>query len=486
MDAISRRSFLAISAGAAALPVWGRMAMAAETDVAIVGAGAAGIAAARKIAAAGRRVVILEAADRVGGRCVTDVGIFGVPFDLGAHWMHAPEQNPLAKLAPRTGLDIYPAPPGQKVRIGRRNAREGELEEFFAVMVRARRAIEDAARGKADMSVAQAMPKDLGEWLPSVEFYLGPFSCGKDFAELSVADVQRSSERDVDTYCRQGLGALLAKLAEGLPVQLSTPATRIGSGRGGLTVEAGGKGALQARAVIVTVSTNVLADSKLIPDLPKRQLDALNRVRLGAYERVALEIPDNPFGLARDELVFEKTDGKKTAALLGNVGGTSLAYVDVAGSFGRELASKGPREMTAFAMDWLDKLFGADVKKAVKRSHATQWSFSPYTQGAFSAASVGGQPSRRILMTEPLRDRVFYAGEAAHETLWGTVGGAWESGERAADLALKVLGPLPGTVPAQKTQPVKQQPARKQKPTRRQRAPQGQRFPGGTPQIINE
>jgi monoamine oxidase len=457
--------------------------MAAETDVAIVGAGAAGIAAARKLAAAGRRVVILEAADRIGGRCITDTATFGFPFDAGAHWLHAPDLNPLAKLAPRAGLEIYPAPPGQKIRIGRRNARESELEQFFSVLVRARRAIEDASRGKADMSLAQAMPKDLGEWSQSVEFYLGAFNCGKDFADLSVADFQRSSERDADAYCRQGFGTLLAKLGEALPVQLSTPVTRIvPQARGGITIETG-KGALQARTVIVTVSTNVLADGKLIPDLPKRQLDALTRLRLGHYERIALDIPDNPFGLARDDLVFEKTGGKQTAALLGNVGGSSLSYVDVAGSFGRELAAKGPHEMTAFAMEWLDKLFGSDVKKAVKRTHATQWAFAPYVQGAFSAAAVGGQPSRRILMTEPLRDRIFYAGEAAHETLWGTVGGAWESGERAADLALKIVSPPTGTVPAQKGQPARQ-PARKQPAAPRQQ--RRQQFPGGVPRIIND
>jgi monoamine oxidase len=355
-------------------------------------------------------------------------------------------------------------------------------------MVRARRAIEDASRGKADMSVAQAMPKDLGDWLPSVEFYLGPFSCGKDFAELSVADFLRSAERDTDAFCRQGFGSLLAKLAEGLPVQLSTPVLRINTqSRPGITLETG-KGALQARVVIVTVSTNVLAEGKLIPDLAKRQVDALSRLRLGHYERVALEIPGNPLGLARDDLVFEKADGKRTAALLGNVGGAPLAYVDVAGSFGRDLAAKGPREMTAFAMDWLEKLFGGDVKKAVKRTHATQWAQAPFVQGAFSAASVGGQPLRRILMTEPLRDRVFYAGEAAHETLWGTVGGAWESGERAADLALKVVTPQPAATPAQRparTQPAKTQPARaKQAPAPRQ--PQRQTFPGGVPRIAND
>ncbi len=487
MDAISRRSLLAMAAGLASVPAWGRLSMAAETDVVIVGAGAAGIAAARKIAAAGRGVMILEAADRVGGRCVTDTEIFGTPFDLGAHWLHAPDQNPLAKLAPRTGLEIYPAPPGQKMRIGRRNAREGELEQFFTMLVRARRAIEEAARGKADISVAQAMPKDLGEWAASVEFYLGPFSCGKDVADLSVADFQRSTERDVDAYCRQGMGTLLARLAEGGPVQLSTPVTRINTqARGGVSIETANKGTLQARAVIVTVSTNVLADGKLIPDLPKRQLEALNRLRLGAYDRIALDIPGNPFGLARDDLVFEKAENKRTAALLGNVGGSSLAYVDVGGSFGRELAAKGPREMTAFAMEWLDKLFGADLKRSVQRSHATQWDFAPFVQGAISSASVGGQGARRILMTEPLRDRVFYAGEAAHETQWGTVGGAWESGERAADQALRLVSPLTGTVPTQKSPPAKARPPAKKPPAQSQQRNPRRDFWGGMPRIFNE
>jgi monoamine oxidase len=95
--------------------------------------------------------------------------------------------------------------------------------------------------------------------------------------------------------------------------------------------------------------------------------------------------------------------------------------------------------MTAFAVDWLVSIFGADIRKAVGRSHATQWNTDPWTLGAASAASPGNQGSRRILM-EPLRERIFFAGEAIHETLFGTVEGAWESGERAADAALKAIG----------------------------------------------
>lgn len=439
MKPLSRRSFLAATAGAAALPAMTMMSGAGEVDIAIIGAGAAGIAAARKITAAGRRVAIFEAADRVGGRCITDTATFGVPYDLGAHWIHVPDSNPVARLASRAGLDVYPAPPGQKLRIGRRNAREGEMEVFLASVLRSRRAINEAARGKADMSCAQALPKDLADWRPAVEFFLGPFSCAKDLSEVSAIDFSRSAERDVDAFCRQGFGALLARLAEGLPVEVATPVTRV-DWKSALDIQTA-KGRIGARAVIVTASTNVLTSGKIqfAPDLPKRQLDALNRLKLGSYDRIALELPGNPLGLQRDDLVFEKAEGVRTAGLLANVSGSNLVYIDVAGSFGRSLAAKGKAAMTAFALDWLERLFGGDVKNAVRRSHATQWDSAPYALGAFSAAPVGGQPSRRVLM-EPLGGRIFFAGEAAHETLWGTVAGAWESGERAADAALRLFG----------------------------------------------
>jgi monoamine oxidase len=441
MSNLSRRSFLAASAAVAATPSFGATASLGDVDVAIVGAGAAAIAAARRLAAAKRRFALIEASDRIGGRCLTDTRTFGVPADRGAHWIHMPDINPVTKLASQTGLDIYPAPPGQKMRIGRRYAREGETEDFLAALVRTNRAIGEAARGKTDMACIQALPKDLYVWRQTIEFVLGPFGCGKDLAEVSAMDFARSAERDIDAFCRQGFGALIAKLGDGLPVQLAAAATRIDlTSRGGVEIETS-HGRLTARGVIVTVSTGVLAAGKIkfVPDLPKRQIDAVNSLRLGSYDRVLLELPGNPLGLDRDDLVFEKTNGVRTAAVLANVTGSSLVMVDVGGKFGRDLAADGEAAMTAFALDWLGDLYGADLRKAVKRTSATQWNNEPWVLGAFSSASPGGQPARRILM-EPVRDRLWFAGEAAHETLWGTVGGAWESGERAADAALKRLG----------------------------------------------
>jgi monoamine oxidase len=257
---------------------------------------------------------------------------------------------------------------------------------------------------------------------------------------MSALDFSRSLERDVDAFCRQGFGALLAKLAGGLTVQLDSPVTLIDYGGRPVEVRTT-KNRLEAPAVIVTASTNVLNAGKIrfSPDLPRRHLDALGRLKLGSYDRVALELPDNPLGLRADELVFEKATGPRTAALFANASGSTLCTVDIGGNFGSDLAAKGEAAMTAFALDWLGTLYGTDLKKVVKRTHATRWNEQPWAMGAFSAASPGGQPSRRTLM-EPLNNRVWFAGEAVHETLWGTVGGAWESGERAADGVIRQLG----------------------------------------------
>jgi monoamine oxidase len=440
MKQLSRRTFLAASAALWARPAFAAVAASGAVDVVIVGAGAAGIAAGRRLTAAGRRVALVEAMDRVGGRCFTDTRIFGVPYDRGAHWIHMRDSNPLAQLAPRAGVDVYPASRGRTLRIGRRNAREGEAEIFLASLVRANRAIAEAAHGKTDLACAQALPKDLGDWRSTVEFVLGPYGCGKDLAEVSAMDFAKAAERDVAAFCRQGFGTLLARLAQGLPVQLSTPVTRIDWDGRALEVETA-RGRLGARAAIVTVSTNVLASGKIkfVPNLPRRQLDAAGRLKLGSYDHIAIELPGNPLALQRDDLVFEKSENIRTAAMLANVTGTNLCMIEVGGRFGRELSAQGEPAMLTFAGDWLAGLYGGDIRKAIKRTHATQWNNEPWTLGAFSTATPGAQPARRVLL-ETLRERVWFAGEAAHETLWGTVGGAWESGERAADAVHRRLG----------------------------------------------
>src|SRR5215472_3432824 len=113
MTSFSRRQFLAASAASVASA--GTSALAArepgELDVAIIGAGAAGIAAGRRLAATNAKIAIIEASGRIGGRCYTESATFGVPFDRGAHWIHVPDLNPVNPLAAKAGFDVYAAPP---------------------------------------------------------------------------------------------------------------------------------------------------------------------------------------------------------------------------------------------------------------------------------------------------------------------------------------------------------------------------------------
>ena len=367
-----------------------------NVDVVIVGAGAAGIAAARRLAAAGKRFALVEAADTVGGRCITDSKTFGIPYDRGAHWIYTADINPVAKLAPQTGLDLYPAPPGQRMRIGRRFAREGEMEDFLAGLVRTNGAIADAARGRADVSCAQALPKDLGEWRPSIEFVLGPYGASKELAEISAVDFSRGGERDNGAFCRQGLGALIAKLAPAA-VQLATPATQIEWWSRTNVFVTTSRGRFDARAAIVTVSTNVLTSGKIkfAPELPKRVLDAAARLKLGSLDHVALEFTGNPLGLRRDELMFEKSESNRTAAVLANVSGSTLCVIDVGGKFGRELSDKGE------AAD--DRVRGRLARRALRHRYQERrqaQSRDPLEPRAVGAGRVLGGCARRAALAQ--------------------------------------------------------------------------------------
>jgi monoamine oxidase len=461
---ITRRDFLSASAALALTPAVGARAWAAplprDADIVVIGAGAAGIAAARRIQAANRKVIVVEASAQIGGRCLTDISTFEVPFDRGARWLHNPDTNPMIKLARAAGLEISTAPPGQKIRIGRRYARPGETEEFLAALVRTNRAFDEASR-KFDVSCASVLPKELGDWTATADFVLGANATGKDLRDVSVVDKIRAQDRNATIACRQGLGTLIAKLGDQVPLALSTPANQVSWSNRDVTVETPA-GKINARAAVITVSSNVLAagNIKFTPDIPKRQLDAAAKLNLGSYDHIALQMPGNPLGLGRDELIIEQSNSTRTALLFANMGSSSLCSIDVAGSFGRDLSAQGEAAMVAFAVEWLSKLFGSDVAAAVKKSSATRWNAAPYALGAMSVAGPGNQPSRKVL-AEPI-GCMFLAGEATHETMWGTVDGAWESGERAADAALRKIGavrdvaePAPARAPRRRAAPVR-------------------------------
>ena len=435
----TRRDILATAAALAApaLPALS----AGDYDVAIVGAGAAGLAAGRRIAEAGRSYVILEAGARPGGRIASAAWPSGALYDRGANRLSAPARNPLVAIARAERLKLYEPSPGRRLYVGAREARDGEYDDFAAALRRANRTIAAVAELGRDIAAARALP-ELGEWQGTVAFVLGPLTAAKDLEDVSTIDLSRAEDRPNDVMLREGTAALLAAVTNPLSISLDTAVQRLDIGGRGRVELATARGTLTARTAIVTASTNVLASDRLrfSPALPAPHAAAIARLSLGTYERAIFELPGNPFRFGADERVIFKTDNSKTVMLHTRVGGSDLVYADLAGRFGRELANAGDAAVAAFLADEFAARFGGGAKPAIGKIELTRWAKEPFVQGGFSSASPGAAASRRVLM-EPVNDRVFLAGEAAHETLWGTVAGAALSGERAANAALRYLGP---------------------------------------------
>jgi monoamine oxidase len=445
---LTRRSAVAGLASVLSGPTLAGLRREPDFDVLIIGAGAAGIAAGRRLLAANRKIAILEASDRKGGRCFTDTAAFNLPYDRGACAVHLPEQSSLPKLAAKAGMPLYADPQRHQVRVRKRNALEKnlednrsklELEDFYAQRVRCYAAIAQAAAGKDDVSCENALPADLGDWRRTMEFVLGPYRLGAELSELSAKEYAVSIDRNPPWLCRQGVGALIGELALGVPIKFFSPVSLVDWSERSVALTTD-EGVVTARAVIVTASTAVLASEKIRfkPNLPSRYAGALAKLKLGSYDRVALAFDGNPLGLDEDEVVFEKAYTLKTVALLGNVHGTGLSLIALAGRTGAELAGKGEDAMTDFALDWISNVFGSRARQAVVGVRITSWHNNPWTLGAFSSAPPGALEAR-VALAEPLNDAVWFAGEAVHQTLWGTVGGAWQDGERAADAVIARL-----------------------------------------------
>jgi monoamine oxidase len=277
-----------------------------------------------------------------------------------------------------------------------------------------------------------------------MEFVLGPYRFGAELSELSAKEYAVSIDRSPARLCRLGVGALIGKLALGVPIKFFSPVTLVDWSERSVAL-ATGEDVVTAQAVIVTASTAVLTSGKIRfrPNLPGAYASALEKLKLGSYDHVALAFDGNPLGLDANEVVFERGyTSTKTAALFANVHGTRLSLLTLAGRSGAELADKGENAMTDFALDWISGVFGSRTKKAVLRVHATSWNKDPWTLGAFSSAPPGAQEARKAL-SEPLNDVVWFAGEAVHQTLWGTIGGAWQNGERVADAVIARLDHKP-------------------------------------------
>jgi monoamine oxidase len=406
-------------------------------DVLIIGAGAAGIAAGRRLMASGLSPLLLDARDRVGGRAVT-VELGGEPVDLGAHWLHAARSNPLVRLARAEGLEVSRAiyrfraikdgkPLGLVAGYGLDNAWEKAEERIFA-------AAERAARRGADLSVAEAVG-NVGPWTRAALFMHGNYDCGMEPEHISAVDFS-GVEDDRDMLVSGGFGRLIARLCDGLPVATGAEIVSLAQEAGGWRATArDGRGWL-APSVILTVPLMVLkAGGLAIEPAPEAWLEAASHFRPAAYEHAVLQAANAPWSNRHDEIVFSMQGpdhAADNAALFAHIEGTDLHYLDLVAGEGHHVASLPEEGRVAHLSAKLARHFGeaGDVRVLA----VTAWAADPFARGAWAMADIGHSAVRSALR-EPF-GTLIYAGEAASESQWGTVGGAWVEGERAAAQAL--------------------------------------------------
>ncbi len=441
---MTRRGFLAGASALAMAPLRPARAASSNPDVVVIGAGAAGLAATRTLRAAGRDVLLIEAGSRIGGRVHTDMSMFGVPYDIGAHWLHRASKNPFVSYAQKNGFDVYPAPDEQILYVGDRPANAAEQSAYNSTHAAAIAAISRAGRAGKDVSPASVVP-DGGVWRDTAHFTIGPWEMGKDFDHFSCTDWW-SGEEGKDWFCRQGFGAVLAHSAGGVEAELGTRAQLIRWGGNGISVETN-KGTISARACLVTVSTGVLAGGSLRfdPALPKGKQDAFAGITMGNYNHIALQFKDNVFGVGDDHYVIHQVpngDGgsPRGTGILTNISGTNLSFCEVGGAFAGDLESEGQAGMVDFALAELRKMLGSKVDDQFVKGHATAWSRNQLTLGSYASAEPGAQHLRKTLRT-PVGERIWFAGEACSRSEWATVAGAHKSGIEVAQTLMQTIVP---------------------------------------------
>jgi len=440
----SRRDLLAGAGSISLAAILPRISVAqslpANPDVAIIGAGGAGLSAARTLMKAGKSVVVLEAMNRIGGRAYTEDMAPGVPMDLGCHWIQAADRNPLLPLAKEWDFEpkqhdleldriYYGANPRRFTP--REMERVRSYEERFPKMNRR------AARWRDGPVSSVLIPRTPEE--EAAMTYMFPMDMAVDPGELSIRDWARQADLAPNYLVQKGLGTVVARFGEGLPVSLSTPVKRIRYGRKGVTVETE-KGDMQTKACIITASTGALQSGyiRFDPALPEWKENAIAELPMGLLAKIPLLLDGERFGLsAFDDILYERP-GLQDIYFLCFPFDMNMMIGFVGGSFAWHLTAEGTEAATDFALQSLRRLFGEKAASHVKKAEFSRWANIPWTRGSYAAA-LPGKFGARAALARPIADRLYFAGEALAGPLAQTIGGAILSGEAVARNVLKQI-----------------------------------------------
>ena len=407
------------------------MSDTSEVDVVIVGAGAAGIGAAKTLQRLGKSFVVLEASHRIGGRAYTEEIRPGMPFDLGCHWLHSASLNPFVKIADELGIGYSKAGfPRAGYENGRWHTAEeiAEWETFFDAQFAT--AAKFAGSGE-DAALVDVTERD-SRWTPGFDYILSLHS-SFDVDEISVVDVCAYKDTEENWPLREGYGTLMTRFGADVPVTLNAAVSEVDWSGSSVRVTTS-KGTVSAASVLITVSTGVLGagDIRFTPDLPDWKLEAIAALPLGNHNRICLHFDRDVFGpdVPRGFMAKTGDDGPMSF----HVRPFDFDYVVglTGGRFADWLERAGQQASVDYVTEKLVSVLGSDIAKHVVGHTVTAWRGDAWVKGAYSNA-LPGQAHQRARLAQPVDDRVHFAGEATHPEFFTTAHGAYLSGISAVE-----------------------------------------------------
>lgn len=395
-------------------------------DFVVIGAGAAGISAARSCKERGFSCIVLEAGNKIGGRASTVQFPDGSVFDLGAHWLHSPALNPLTRL-------VFSGHEAQTEPLATAYSKAGVLLDQTEVQRC------DDLVGKCFADIAVRGEDGLDE--AASDYSTIEPACRIAFTNKVGVPPERTSAVDFACYvwegddipAREGMGTLIAGLGAGLDIRFNSRVEAIDLTKADRVRVSGTWGSLEARRAIVTVSTGVLQSGaiRFIPKLPSLQRDAIEGLPMGSCNKLRLSFTRRVFDDLPPSLLVPLDDPNEAMEIVLRENGEETAVGMFHGPFGRKLAAQGEAAMSDHLIAKLAKLFGSDISKCLSPLRmSVDWDANPLVKG-YVAAALPGCAGARAALAEPVGNRLTFAGEATSARFMGDVHGAWLEGEAA-------------------------------------------------------
>jgi monoamine oxidase len=411
------------------------MSLPSSVDVAIVGAGAAGLGAARALENSGLSTMVLEARDRVGGRAHTVMAAPDITFDLGCGWLHSADQNSFVGIAEHLDFEIDKTRPPWREQSFDAGFPKHERADFIKSLDAFYDRAEAAAKTGRD-SAASRYLEPGNRWNPMIDA-ISTYVNGAELDRVSILDMDAYEDTETNWRVRRGYGALMTAYGAPCPLAFNCTVTRIDHSGQRVSIETS-LGKLSATKVIVTVPTNLIADEaiRFHPALPAK-VDAARGLPLGLADKVMLGL-DQPDALPKDGSLRGATMRTAMGSFHLRPFGQPCIEGYFGGRYARELEDEGPGALAARAIDEISALLGSDFRRKLKPLAQSRWAHDPFARGSYSHA-LPGQAGMRAVLAAPVDGRLFFAGEATSPNFFSTAHGARDSGERAAREVLTLL-----------------------------------------------